>query len=82
MKLAKKAAEYTVLKRRDGRYAVQGKNGKFINAEEKVKILIAEGLVTAPEPKAKEEPVADADVNNEEASAEAVESGEDTTPEA
>ncbi len=52
MKLAKKAAEYTVLKRRDGRYAVQGNDGKFIHAEEKIKILIAEGLITAPEPKA------------------------------
>jgi hypothetical protein len=31
---------------------VQGKNGKFINAEEKIKILIAEDLVKAPEPKA------------------------------
>lgn len=57
MKLAKKAAEYTVLKRRDGRYAVQGNDGKFINAEEKIKILIAEGLVKAPEPKA--EPAAE-----------------------
>lgn len=54
MKLEKKAAEYTVLKRADGRFAVQGKDKKFINAEEKVKILIAEGLMKAPEPKAAE----------------------------
>jgi len=58
MKLEKKTAEYTVLKRRDGRFAVQGKNGQFINAEEKLKILIAEGLVKAPEPKAEPEPEA------------------------
>lgn len=56
MKLEKKTAEYTVLKRRDGRFAVQGKNKQFINAEEKLKILIAEGLVKAPEPKAEPEP--------------------------
>jgi len=58
MKTEKKTAEYTVLKRRDGRFAVQGKNGKFINAEEKIKILIAENLVKAPEPKAAPEPEA------------------------
>lgn len=55
MKVEKKTAEYTVLKRRDGRFAVQGKNGQFINAEEKLKVLIAEGLVKAPEPKAEPE---------------------------
>jgi len=55
MKVEKKTAEYTVLKRRDGRFAVQGKDGKFINAEEKIKLLIAEGLVKAPEPKAEPE---------------------------
>lgn len=51
MKLAKKTAEYVVLTRADGRYAVKGADGKFINGDEKVNILIAEGLRTAPEPK-------------------------------
>lgn len=52
MKFAKRTAEYVVLKRADGRYAVKGADGKFINGDDKVNILIAEGLRTAPEPKA------------------------------
>jgi hypothetical protein len=55
MKVAKKTAEYTVLKRTDGRFAVQSANNTFINGEEKVKILLAEGFLTAPAPKAAEE---------------------------
>ena len=43
---AKKAKqEYKVEKKRSGRYAVVGKDGKYINGEEKVKILVKEGLV-------------------------------------
>lgn len=53
MKVTKKTAEYTVFKRADGRYAVKGNDKKFINGEEKVKILMAEGLLEAPKPKAK-----------------------------
>jgi len=51
MKLAKKTAEYIVLKRADGRFAVKGIDGNFINGDDKVNILIAEGLRKAPEPK-------------------------------
>jgi hypothetical protein len=50
MKVEKKTAEYTILKRSDGRYAVKSKN-KFINGDDKVAILIAEGLRAAPTPK-------------------------------
>ena len=59
MKLVKETAEYTVLKRADGRYAVQGKNRKFINGDDKVNILIAEGLRTQPEPKVEAAPAED-----------------------
>lgn len=57
MKEVKKTSEYTVLQRRDGRYAVQDSNKSPVNGDEKVKILVAEGLVTvavaaAPEPEA------------------------------
>ena len=55
MKVEKKTAEYTVLKRSDGRFAVKNSKNAFINGEEKVAILIAEGLLTAPAPKAVEE---------------------------
>lgn len=52
MKVAKKASEYTIYARNDGRYAVKGKDAKFINGEEKANILLAEGLIkkTGPNP--------------------------------
>jgi hypothetical protein len=50
MKLVRKTAEFKIFLRGDNRYAVQNANGKPVNGEEKVKILIAEELikVTAP----------------------------------
>lgn len=56
MSVVKKTSEYTISKRRDGRFAVVGSNKRPINGEEKVKILLAEDLVkvvatvVAPEP--------------------------------
>ena len=50
MKLVRKTADYKIFLRGDNRYAVQNANGKPVNGEEKVNILIAEELikVTAP----------------------------------
>ena len=50
MKLVRKTADYRIFLRGDNRYAVQNANGKPVNGEEKVDILIAEELikVTAP----------------------------------
>jgi len=45
--------EYTVTKKRSGRYAVVGKGGKPINAEAKVEILVKEGILKKQEKKAK-----------------------------
>ena len=70
MEIEKKTAEYVILKRADGRYAVKGKNKKFINGDDKVAILQAEGLLKAPEPKAEEAPA--------EETAETEETSEDT----
>ena len=64
MKLVKKTAEYSVLERRDGRYAVKSKKGKMINGDDKVAILMAEKLVKAPEPKP--EPVEEEAASEEE----------------
>ncbi len=65
MEVVKKAKEYTVYKKKSGRFAVKNAQKKWVNADEKIKILVAEGLVKAPAPKpAAAEPVA------EEASAE------------
>jgi hypothetical protein len=52
MTIVKKTDTYSISKRRDGRYSVEGSNGKAINGDDKVAILIAEELikVTAPAP--------------------------------
>lgn len=54
MKLIKKTAEYSVFLRRDGRHAVRGSDGKWINGDDKVEILYNEALLKKPEPKAEE----------------------------
>ncbi|HAZ12865.1 MAG: hypothetical protein A2X86_21885 [Bdellovibrionales bacterium GWA2_49_15] len=46
--VVKKTDAYTILKKRSGRFAVKAANGKWINAEEKVKILLGAGLIKAP----------------------------------
>lgn len=68
MEIVKSTDAYQVVKKRSGRYGVRGANRKWIGGEEKVKILIAEGLLKAPTPKAEEAAPAE-----EEASAEATE---------
>lgn len=50
---------YKVQKKRSGRYAVIARSGKYINGDEKVKILATEGLVKAPAPKKEEEAAAE-----------------------
>lgn len=50
MKIAKQTAEYTIYQKRNKRYGVQGTNKNWINGEDKVKILLAEGLIKISEP--------------------------------
>jgi hypothetical protein len=50
MKLVKKTAEYSIYRRGDDRYAVKDADRNSVNAEEKVRILVAEGLISAPLP--------------------------------
>ena len=50
MKLVRKTAEYKIFLRGDNRYAVQNANGKPVNGEEKVNILIAEELIKVKAP--------------------------------
>ena len=53
MQQIKKTAEYTILQKKSGRYAVKNrKTRKLVNGEEKQAILVAEALVTLPTPKA------------------------------
>lgn len=60
-KKTKQKAEYALIEKRSKRWAVLGKDGKYINGEEKVKILIKEGKIKVEKPKKKkvEEPTAE-----------------------
>ncbi len=61
MKVAKKTPEYTIYEKRSKRYAVKGADNKWINAEEKVKILLAEKLIEVKLPKPAEEAATEAE---------------------
>ena len=52
----KKEKEYTLQKKRSGRYAVIGKDGKYIHGDAKVEILIKEKILKAPAKKAPKAP--------------------------
>ncbi len=84
MKVLKKTDDYTVYQKRSGRYAVIGADNSPINGDEKVKILVAEGIVkqavAAPEPEIVEEAVAEEAVV-EEAVVEEVVAEEEAAPE-
>jgi len=54
MKTVASTDAYTIVQRKDDRYAVIGADKKPINADEKVAILLEHGLITAPAPKAPE----------------------------
>ena len=74
MKVVKKTDEYTIFEKRNGRLAVKTADRKWVNGDDKVKILVDEKLlkVTLPQPKAEEpeEAEAAADEAGEEAAAE------------
>lgn len=56
MKLIKKTDEYSIYQRGDERYAVKDAGKKPVNGDDKVRILLAEGLITVAEPAAAPEP--------------------------
>lgn len=70
MKVVKKTAEYTVYQKRNERYAVKGTDKKFINGEEKAKILLAEELIKLSEPAAPAEEAPAEDAGDAEENAE------------
>lgn len=79
MKVVKKTDEYTIFEKRNKRHAVQGKDKKWINGEDKVRILNEAGLIkiAAPAPKVEEAPV-EAEAAPE--AAEAAEAAADEAP--
>ena len=52
-KAKKKNPDYTLIEKRNKRWSVLGKDGKYINGEEKVKILTEEGKFKTDKPKKK-----------------------------
>lgn len=65
MKIIRRTAEYTVLARGDGRYAVRGSDKQWINGDPKVEILVREGLLkerptAGPQPGTGETPAEEA----------------------
>ena len=85
MKLIKKSADYKIFVRGDDRYAVRDSNGRSVNGEEKVRILVEEELikVAVPSaPKAAEEDDAQTETVVEEAAEEPAAEAVDPEPEA
>ena len=85
MKLIKKSADYKIFVRGDDRYAVQDSNGRSVNGEEKVRILVEEELikVAVPSaPKVAEEDDAQTEAVVEEAAEEPAAEAVDPEPEA
>lgn len=78
MKLIKKTAEYSIYQRGDERYAVKNADKNPVNGDEKVQILLAEGLIKVTEPKAPAEPEPAEEEAAEAAEAPAEAEGDDT----
>ena len=55
MEVVKKTENYIIIKKRSGRYGVKNTSGKWINGDEKIKILSEAGLVKAAAVKPTEE---------------------------
>lgn len=76
MKLVKKTDEYTIFQRGDNRYAVQTAKKQAVNGDDKIRILLEEGLIKAAAPA---EPVEEAPAE-EEAAAEEAPAAEEEAP--
>ena len=59
MKLVKKTDEYSIYLRGDKRYAVEDARKNPVNGDDKVRILVAEGLLKVAAPAKVEEPSAE-----------------------
>lgn len=70
MEIVKTTEEYQIIKKRNGRFGVRRTNRQWVTGEDKLNILVAEGLVKAPAPKPAEEPAEEAE-SSEDASDEA-----------
>ena len=56
MKEVKTVGEYTIYQKTSGRHAVKGADKKYINGDDKAKILLDAGLIEIAQPKPAEQP--------------------------
>ncbi|RCL44871.1 MAG: hypothetical protein DBW91_05565 [Candidatus Thioglobus sp.] len=56
MKEVQTAGEYTIYQKKSGRYAVKGADRKYVNGDDKAKILLDAGLVELSQPAPQPEP--------------------------
>ena len=63
MKVVKKTEMFTIYVKSSGRFAVKDANKNWINAEEKVKILVENGFIKAFVPPVKKESDAEQEIN-------------------
>ena len=66
MKEIKSSGDYKIFEKRSGRYAVKDGNKKYVNGDDKAKILADAGLVTIPVAKPKDAEPAEESVADEE----------------
>ena len=76
MKVVVTNDEYTIYRRRDGRYAVEGADKRPINGDEKITILLANELISAAPPAAPKEEAAPEEAEAAETEVEAAEEGD------
>ena len=75
MKEIKSSGDYKIFEKKSGRYAVIDSNKKYVNGDDKAKIIADAGLVTIPvskpkEPEPAEETAADEEVAEDSAAEE------------
>lgn len=82
MKAIKKTKEYTIFEKRSGRFAVKNDKKKWVNGDDKVRILVEEKLLKVTLPAPKEEPAPEETETAETAEAAAETPAEETKVEA
>jgi hypothetical protein len=71
MEVVKKVKDLSIVKKRSGRYGVMDAKGKWVNGEEKVKVLLGAKLIKLAEAKKAPEPEVEAAPAEEVAATEA-----------
>jgi len=56
MEIVKETEEYQIVKKRSGRYGVRKHDRSWVTGDDKVKILVTEGLIQLSEPTKQPEP--------------------------